>query len=110
MANVIAIPAFTQQREQARKTRAEAIQNIGLSVSQALMTYAQMKHQDDLEKLNLLDKIVQRYGPQTDQATLGAFEEIAGKKFGAHLPRDPNTGKILPPPPTNKFQLIREEL
>lgn len=112
MPNVIITPAFAAIRARAKSDQynylAQGVQDTANIVAQSLLVYSQRRDQEDKEKLAILDHMTSTYGDKVGQSALDEMDKILKRKGVGGLPKDPNTGKLMPPPPSLEAMMSSE--
>ena len=105
---IVVIPEFTRMRQQEQLFRDEAIASIPQSISQALMTYANLKDQQEKERISIYDHMLSTYKDRMPQDAMVDYNRMLTRRYGVGLPKDPATGEFMTPSPTVDEMVARE--
>jgi hypothetical protein len=101
MPNVIITPSFANIRAREKNLQglavSEGIRDTGSIIAQALLVYSQRKHEEDTEKLSILQGMQKQYGENIGQPALDEMDKILKRKGLPGLPRDTVTGGYSKP-------------
>jgi hypothetical protein len=112
MPPVVVLPTLTA-RIRAKELRGaiagQTVRDTSFIIANAILEYQRRKDEREEGQLQVLKSILDQYGSAAGQPALDQFDQLLGKRYGIHLPKDPMTGKTLPPPPTTD-KLITDRL